>query len=419
MKSRACEVSLDETYGATGSEPRLPTIVAATGEILEVHPEGVYFGMSEAEYRPDPSLGSTNIKQLAVSGSDFFWDSPMNPLKDELPEEAESRSRALVGGSAWHSIVLDGLESFEANYTHLPHKGSVEGLLDTNEHMEGWLRRRAVYFPSKARKADLIALINKTAADAGETPPPIWELIKQAAEASGKTILTFREYARLMMAGRLVTAHPDMGPCFTQGYPEVAIFWRELIEDIGVWVPCKAKLDYLKLILTADLKSMGNSGGRNLEATAIRAISTYGYDLQHAHYQTAREMARRFVREGKVFDLTQGRRIKEWVPEAGSGEKKLVDRSAMPSRKWLQAFEQKATWDWVWVMTKKEGAPLSIPIRFNRIVPWRQSAALADRERALRKWATFMTKFGPDQLWIDFESMLDLSENDLPSYLRA
>jgi hypothetical protein len=120
-----------------------------------------------------------------------------------------------------------------------------------------------------------------------------------------------------------------------------------------------------------------------------------------------------------VFDLTQGRRIKEWVPEAGSGEKKLVDRSAMPSRKWLQAFEQKATWDWVWVMTKKEGAPLSIPIRFNRIVPWRQSAALADRERALRKWATFMTKFGPDQLWIDFESMLDLSENDLPSYLRA
>jgi hypothetical protein len=44
---------------------------------------GVYFGLDEDRYHADPALGSSHKKKLLGDPAAYWWDSPLNPAREE------------------------------------------------------------------------------------------------------------------------------------------------------------------------------------------------------------------------------------------------------------------------------------------------------------------------------------------------
>src|ERR1051326_5015376 len=62
---------------------------------LKPHAPGIVFGMPSEDYHRDPSLGSSDIKRLLRSPSDYWWESHLNP--DRPPDKdspAKQKGRA-------------------------------------------------------------------------------------------------------------------------------------------------------------------------------------------------------------------------------------------------------------------------------------------------------------------------------------
>ena len=83
----------------------------------ETKPDGIYFGMSEDDYLAIPRLSSSGIKTMCVSTLDFWFDSWMNASREP---ETETPARAL--GKAYHKLILEGDDAFDALYAVPPEK---------------------------------------------------------------------------------------------------------------------------------------------------------------------------------------------------------------------------------------------------------------------------------------------------------
>lgn len=215
-------------------------------------PPGVYFGLPEDEYHADPALGSSSIKKLLNQPFDYWWESPMNPLKAEKED-----SDALLVGRAMHALLLEGEEKFEAEYMCGPDNSS----------------------------SDL------SAADKGNRT----KAAKKIAAERGQDLIKFDAYARIKIAGAMIAKNPDLDGCFANGYPEVSIFWKR----DGVMRKCR--IDYLKVRGNGDLKSITNQMGREFTRACIDQISNYRYDMQAAHYLEGRAQIAKLVADGAVF----------------------------------------------------------------------------------------------------------------------
>lgn len=85
---------------------------------------GIYFGLTEDEYHADPSFSSSGIKDITVSPLDYWVKSWMNPNK------VDKEGPALRLGKAYHKLILEGREAFEATYAVKPDKDDYPDALD-------------------------------------------------------------------------------------------------------------------------------------------------------------------------------------------------------------------------------------------------------------------------------------------------
>lgn len=109
-----------------------------------------------------------------------------------------------------------------------------------------------------------------------------------------KLILTPTQERQVAGMIEAVRKHPRFEDLFTGGHPEVAFQWRDARLDL----PCKAKFDYLTDDgFATDLKSCRDASPLGF----ARAVTTYLYHFQQAHYNTGHEHLRDASLRGFVF----------------------------------------------------------------------------------------------------------------------
>src|ERR1700686_3130168 len=96
------------------------TIDTATGAIIgDQKPgqlaNGIYIGLDADRYHEDDALGSSDIKRLRRGAFEYWWGSRLNPCR---PEDDETEAQKV--GTAYHKIILEGRQAFDALYLRRP-----------------------------------------------------------------------------------------------------------------------------------------------------------------------------------------------------------------------------------------------------------------------------------------------------------
>src|SRR5690242_14130853 len=76
INAMIAERAAERLHKASAAEPLTKAPQTAA---LKPHAPGIVFGMPAEEYHRDPSLGSTDLKRLLRSPSDYWWESHLNP----------------------------------------------------------------------------------------------------------------------------------------------------------------------------------------------------------------------------------------------------------------------------------------------------------------------------------------------------
>lgn len=223
------------------------------------HPDGIYFGMSDTVYHTDRALGSTSIKKLIGNAPDFWWDSWMNPARDDNDD-----TPAKIFGRQLHQCVLEGVEKFKAGHA-------------------------SQYFPGNRK--DGIAEI----AD---------------IKAAGKVAVKFKDWSKILAASAFIKANKTLANAFENGEPEVSIFWT--VDGVRY----KARFDFLKLNAISDLKSLANMYGKEFDKACRDAVASYDYLVSAEHYCEGRRQMRRLLAEGKVY----GSHDPEWLAKVAAND---------------------------------------------------------------------------------------------------
>lgn len=227
------------------------TTAALSGQKLI--PIGIHFGLDEDTYHADSSLGSSDVRNLRLSAPDFWWNSGMNPNRDDDDNDS---TPAKVRGKAMHKLVLEGEPAFDKIYLRIPKP------------------------------------------DADMTPAEKGAVTKAAnakAKAMGKVALTAKDYDRVAIAAAMITKNPALKTVFQNGTSEVSVFW---VQD---GVRCKARFDYLKAGGIGDLKSITNMKKIEFRRACRESIANYRYDMQAAHYLNGRAAMRKLFADGMVY----------------------------------------------------------------------------------------------------------------------
>ncbi len=332
---------------------------------------GIYFGLDEHLYHSLPWCGSGDMRLLAYNPQDYWAASAMNPLRDEI-EDKETEARTF--GSAIHAAILYGDDVYRDRY------GYVEG--DTNktdvsaEGLKAWIRAQGA--EPKKLKDDNIRYIRDT-----------W----------GMTLITERQNEQILKAAATMRGNPYLAQAFTGGWPEVSIFW---IED---GVPCKCRIDWLKIGASVDLKSFRSKDRlMELDRMVLSDIYRYRYDAQAAHYTAGRRAGEELVKAGKVFFPDRG--------EPGAGE--FWKFGTLPDPEWLAKCFHVEEPGWVFVFYKADGMPIAKPYqsRFNGAMM--QSGRVITR-RAITNYQSFMERFGTDP-WVNTDPPYEIDEEDIPKW---
>ena len=294
---------------------------------------GIFFGLPEDAYHADTALGSTDIKDLFHSPCDWQW-------KRLHPEEPEKKSHLDIGTSV-HELVLLGKESFLKRIEKSP-------------------------YPDFRKK------------EARE-----W---RDQVLADGKVILTEDEYEQVIAAAGAILNSPNLRSEFTNGVPEVSIFW----EEDGIRM--KGRYDYLKIRGVVDLKTFSEKFQQSLLRTVTGTIADRRYDLQACHYQHGRKAM------------------------LGLFEKGLVYGDPQPKKDWLEKVCKCENPAWVWVFFKTTGAPVAFSANpMNMRHMWRN--AEEDREIAIENYRKFRDKFTDAEIWVEEIEQFVLADEDLPPWM--
>lgn len=347
-----------------------------------IHEPGIYFGLDAETYHADPALGSTHLKRLLTSGPDYWWHSALNPARPVDNDDTPS----LIFGRAVHAMVLEGLDALRGFYERAP---EPDGLLVTDADLTAWLDANpdavaALGEKIPRTKAGKVALITRI-----DPTVRILDVIKEAAEEAGRTILSADDFDRILAAGTMIRANPALGQAFAGGVSEVSIFWNHIPEGGGEPIRCKCRFDYLKVRAIGDLKSIRNVMGLPFDAACRRAIATYRYDVQAAHYMAGRAQLPGFVADGKVF----GEHDPEWLARVAASEETAF----------VFVFYQAAGAPITWATQISPGSP---------VLEYGRSSA----DQALWTFADFRKRFGSEAAWVLTEPITELDVNDLPAW---
>lgn len=329
---------------------------------------GIYFGLDEDTYHALPWCGSGDIKLLAYNPQDYWAKSAMNPLNEE--EDAKT-SAAKIFGSAIHAAILYGDETYKRRYGYVEKDTNKTGV--SAEGLKAWIKGQGAE-PRKLKEDNE----------------------RYIAETWGVTLIPERWNEQILKSAATMRANPYLIPAFTGGFPEVSIFW---IEE---GVPCKCRIDYLKIKASVDLKSFrGKDRLMELDRMVLQDIFKYRYDAQAAHYTDGRLAAAELFAAGKVFvadtDPTDP------IP------------NVRPSDDWLAKCLGNPEPGWVWVFYKADGAPIakSYQTGFKGAA---MEAGRVVKRRALTNYQSMMEKFGTGP-WVNIDAPYELDSEDLPKWL--
>lgn len=334
------------------------------------HEDGVYFGMSEADYFADAdALGSTDLKTLARSPADWWWYTPHNPMK---PDETTNPGKQF--GSALHKALLEGVAAYDAEYFVMPE--APENSVKTMEQMRDLLDLNEIGYKKSIRKDDLADLVIEHFPDT-----VIFDrwLAERRAEIGGRQEISDQWDAAIRIMRRVIDNHPQLKDAFVGGMPEVSVFWTE--GDIRF----RARFDYLKPQGLFDLKSISNWRGDDFRKACLKEVANRGYDIQAPHYMDARDKAVSLMREGRVF-----------------GD---VD-PAFP-KEILKAKD----YAFVFVFMQTIGSPRALPLVFPR------SNIVAEvgqriKAQALSNYRAYRDRFGLAQMWVEIDELWSPSLDD-------
>jgi PDDEXK-like domain of unknown function (DUF3799) len=278
-----------------------------------LHPEGIYFFMSATEYHSDPSLGSTNIRDLIASPRRFWDRSWMNPKRDLYAFDEETDATVL--GTALHCYTLDGRDVFAGKYSRRP------------DDAPG------------ATSAEKSAITKKANAE---------------AKLRNQISLHGDEWRFCETSGELISEHQDLKDLFVGGDHEVSVFW---VNAHGI--PCKARFDILKPRGIADIKSIANESMRRLEISAKLRIKTAKYHIQAEHYLEGRRQLPKLVADEKIFMCVSGKSL---VDNHVSAIERMIVCAKQKQFAFVLVFVSKSTPE-CWACTLSPGNPILVEAR--------------------------------------------------------
>ncbi|MGF3025590.1 PD-(D/E)XK nuclease-like domain-containing protein [Methylobacterium aquaticum] len=342
-------------------------------------PDGLYFGLDEAEYHADLALGSSDLKRLATGPAEYWFGSRLNPDR-----EAQETTPAQLLGKAVHRLVLEGKRSFAAAFERYP---EGDDLLRTADDLAAWIKVRGPV-PSWAKtKPQKIACILDMCEASGEDPPRILDAILAEAQADGRALLKGPDFDRIRAAAGSVLANPHLAQSFTGGASEVSLFWTDEID--GEPVRRKARFDYLKPRAIVDLKSISTGRRGRFPALCRRALAEWDYPVQAAAYLQARARLPEMVAAGRVF----GDHDPAWLTRVAAAQ----------DHAFVFVFWASGPVPLTWGTTLSPGNPvLDVAETTVRDALWTYVAA----RRA----------HGLDRPWIEHEPLNEISIDDLPGW---
>lgn len=368
----------------------VPTLTATAGARLA---PGVYFNMPDTRYHADPALGSGDVRDLKTCAMYYWQHSAMNPLRD-----ADTDTPDLLFGRALHKIVLEGRTAFEAAYAVTPSAADFPGALDTAADLTRELKALkdagAPIARTTGKKEDLVALLKAAKPDAVILDEV---LAKHAADCAQRGAVTLKRevYERVIAAAAHIAGNPRIAAAFQAGRPEVTVIW----EADGV--PCKARLDYIRLgrpasgrltAVVTDLKSFSNSRGIAPERAIALAVAEYRLDMQAAHYM-------------------EGLRHIPAMITAG-----MVSGAAGIDPKWLAALASLEADDvlFFWSFFQKDAPGVTM---LRQAAPNLIKTGLRDVQSAYQTYRDNLAAFGTNWRFVDPMADASLDVGDMPRWL--
>lgn len=248
-------------------------------------PSGIYFNMLFADYLAIPALQSSSIKQLLVSGPNFWAESWLNPFKKKKD------TGPFAHGRAYHKRVLEGREAFYAVYAPAYEDDGNPDVLRSTEDIKQALVRMGL--PSSfANKGEGAA---RLLASAPQKKIQVVLEQKYKAQFPGREFLAADVVREIELGARAIEFNQYLNHWLKGGYPEVTVIWYEN----GICF--KIRFDYLKIGAAADLKTFANEKGKRIEKALDNAIASNKLFIQSGLYLRGAEFARQFAREGKIY----------------------------------------------------------------------------------------------------------------------
>jgi hypothetical protein len=338
------------------------------------HEPGVYFGMPFEEYAEDWSLGSSDLVNLLISPTNYYWYSRANPRKKERPD-----TPALIYGRAVHKAVLEPHRFLDEYGRKAP--DPEPGMLVSAEDLRN--KCKELGLPKSGNKTQLIERIRA----AGDTTPIYDEIVDEYNKKMGNRILlSHAVYDEVVQASEVIKYNYHLDQAFEGGYPEVSVFF----EHLGA--PMRARFDYLKPSCIVDLKSIRNHLKQEWHTAVGNAIARHQYHIQAVAYLQARAAVNRFIAEGRVFGNP-------------------ID---LPNGEWLEAVAREDDFFFYWIFFQAEGAPLTLAIRFDHNEPEFITSS-QKIESAIDTYKEYLNRYDRN-LWVETHAPIQFTNLGLPDW---
>jgi len=214
--------------------------------------KGIFFNIKDEDYFADPALSRTDLKRL-LEDPYKFWYYKYN--KDALKQE---ETPAMKFGSALHCYILEGECVFNERYIVL--EGGKRVSLDSQDFL--------------SNEDDFELPKSKTS--------------KTAFYKGDKIVISKKEFEKLAGMVKEVRENNIASNLFSNGMPEVAIFWT--CKETGL--NFKVKHDFLRISRSVDYKTISH-------LKQIRYhFDDYGYDIQAYMYLEAIKAIKPLLKEG-------------------------------------------------------------------------------------------------------------------------
>lgn len=358
---------------------------------MSEHANGLWFGLSDAEYHDDPALGSGSIKDLSVDAL-HYWRKARH--LNETREDDDSEAKDF--GKATHVRLLEGADKFRSIYAAWPSEADHPAALKGGAAMKDVCRQLGLKV--SGTNAELAARIR---AERPETQ--LWDDIVAAhAHANaGKTLMNPATLDRIERTAAVVESHAQAASLLGgNGHSEVSCFWEEEDLESGMVVRMKARFDRLKVRAIGDLKTFNNKRQRPVDSAIADQMASYSYHVQAVHYDIGLETFRQDYKRGdaKVYGNVSEEFISALVKEG--------------QHAFVFLFLESCDYPAVRVRKFDHLGPDGHPTLY-----W----SVGDRTRtaAIRTYVECMKHFGPDRPWITEVPMTSFQDTDFPLWMSA